>query len=173
MFRKEILTILVVVMMLGVCTAKADLVFDSGYNIFDDSYPYYDEVGVINDAVLDVLGGQIGKLEYAFDSSGSIYTGQIDSLWTQMNAVVHIYGGDFNWMASFNTVYLHAYDTIYYPDGGLYNYPWLEGKYWMDGSQFSFTLYNDSVYQNIQIIPEPCSVLFMGLGTLILRISKK
>jgi len=62
MFRKEILMILVGLMLVGVYPVKGDLVFESGRSTFDDSYPFWAEVWVINDAVLDMTGGEIGKL---------------------------------------------------------------------------------------------------------------
>ena len=85
MFRKQILTILAAVMLVGGCPAKADLVFDSGHNTFDDSYPFYDEVWVINHAVLDVLGGAMGKLELMDYARANIYAGDIDWLFIQDN----------------------------------------------------------------------------------------
>ena len=36
--------------------AMADLTFESGYNVFDETDGYHSEVFVINDAHLDVFG---------------------------------------------------------------------------------------------------------------------
>jgi len=169
--KKKISTIVIVTLSM-VCSTNAALIFDSGYNIFDDTYPYYDEVGVNNDAHLDFLSGEVGKLVFMQSATGSIYGGQIDILWTGDSAIVNIYGGSLNTMASSSTVYLHAYDTIHHSDGGLYNQPWLEGFYYSDDTYFSFTFYSDDCIPQLTIVPEPATMLFLGLGCLFLRRKK-
>jgi len=171
--RKIIFIILV--MLAGTYPVKADLVFDSGYNTFDDTYPYYNEVGVINDAHLDVLGGQMGKLEFRGYSTGNIYGGEMDWLWTDDNAAVNIYGASLNMLASRpeSTVYLYAYDVTYHPDGGLYNQPWLEGRYLNGDISFSFTFNGADCIPQLTIIPEPATLLLLALGGLLLRARKK
>ncbi len=169
--KTKIITIMIVAILAVVSPIKADLVFDSGYNTFDDTDPYYNEVGVINDAHLDVLGGQIGKLEFRGYSTGNIYGGEMDWLWTDDNTVVNIYGGSLNILASRpdSRVYLYAYDVTYHPDGGLYNQPWLEGKYISDNNPFSFSFYGDRDYPQLTIVPEPATLLLLALGGLLLR----
>lgn len=172
--RRIILTIWV--MLAGVCLVKADLVFDSGYNTFDANDPYYDEVAVFNNAHLDVLGGEMGKLEFRNYSTGHIYDGQMNWLWTDDNTVINIYGGSLNVLASRpdSTVYLHAYDVVYHPAGGLGNPAWLEGIYYSKNSPFSFIFdgLDDSCYEQVTIVPEPITLVFLGLGYLILRRKK-
>jgi len=169
--RKIILTILI--MLVGACSANADLVFDSGYNIFDDTYPYYDEVGVNNDAHLDFLGGEVGQLVFMQSSSGNIYGGQIGWLTTGDDAVVNIYGGNFD-VFSFHTpstpsVFLYAYDVIIHPDGGVNNLPWIEGNYYLDDMLFSVTFDGKDSISRLTIVPEPGTLLMVGLGGLLLR----
>ena len=174
--RKKFLIILMVLS--GIYSARADdLIFDSGYNIFNDTYPYYDEVGVNNDAHLDVLGGEIGvKLAFHENSTGNIYGGQISWLWTADSAMVNIYGGSFDFFAfhtpSTPSVFLYAYDTTIYPDGGLNNLPWIEGKYYLDDSPFSVTFDGENSISRLSIVPEPSSVILLGLGALLLNNKK-
>jgi hypothetical protein len=173
MVTKEILTILAVIMLLGVCPVRADLVFDSGYNVFDDSYPYYNEVWVINDAHLDVLGGAIGKLELMNYATSNIYNGDIEWLFIQGNTVVNIHaaGDTLEMFAAGNEslAYLYAYDVTYHSPGGLKNDGWIEGIYISNDTPFSFSFYNDVSYSHINIVPEPNTLLFFGLGFLALR----
>ncbi len=97
MFRKEILLIVSVIGLYGTCPAKADLVFESGRSTFDDSYPLAHEVWVINDAVLDVVGGEIVKLGTGDSATVNVYGGTIKWLWTGEwrvdESVVNIWGG--------------------------------------------------------------------------------
>lgn len=169
--KTKIIILAAMIVLVGTHLVKADLVFDSGYNIFDDTYPYYNEVGVINDAHLDVLGGQMGKLEFRNYSTGNIYKGEIDWLFTFDNSVANIYGGTLDWLGAFpgSTVYLYAYDVTYHLTGGLENRPWAEGTYYSDNTSFSFTLYDEYSYSHVAVVPEPVTFLLFGLGMLLLR----
>jgi hypothetical protein len=168
---------------------RADLVFDSGYNTYDESYGYNAEVWAINDAILDVFGGQIGKLEYDNNASGNIYSGvigsfngvdssivyiydgTIDRLWTGNNSVVSIHGGQLGIFTAYpdSIVKLYARDTIYHTSGGFNNSPWIEGVYLDSGTPFSFSFDGDDDYSRFQIIPEPATILLLCSGVLLLK----
>jgi hypothetical protein len=185
--RKIILIILVI--LAGACPVRADLVFDSGYNTFDANDPYYDEVWVINDAHLDVLGGSMWKLELMNYATSNIYGGNIDLLALNHNTVVNIYSSDMDLLAiqDFTVVnihggtldyfaaaenglgYLYAYDVTYHPTGGLAGEGWIEGTYISNDMQFSFSFYNDVSYSHLNIIPEPTTFLLLGFGAFFLR----
>jgi hypothetical protein len=156
-------------------TVQADLVFESGYNVFDDTYPPYDEVGVSNDAHLDVLGGEINvKLSFVENSTGNIYDGQISWLWTADNAIVNIYGGLFDFFAFHSpltspTVFLYGYDITIHPDGGLNNLPWIEGKYCQNDLPFVVTFDGEDSISRLSVIPEPATLLLLGAGAVLLR----
>jgi len=172
MTKKEILIILAVVMLLGVCPVKADLVFDHGYNTFNSSYP--GEVWVINDAILDVLGGEIGKLETTNFATANLYGGDIDWLWTDDGSVVNIHRGDINWLAPYDnsTVNLYSYDVIYHPQAPYPGHPvygsseWIEGIYFSNDVPFSFGLASRDAYSHINIVPEPTAFFLLGIGSL-------
>ena len=126
-------TLIILILLLSATTCHADLVFDSGYNIFDDSYPYYSEVVVINDAHLDVFGGAMWKLELTDNASSNIYDGDIECLFIQGNSIVNIHaaGDTLEMFAAGNdsVAYLYAYDVIYHSTGGIKNDGWVEGIY--------------------------------------------
>jgi hypothetical protein len=150
---------------------RADLVFDSGYNTYDESYGYNAEVWVINDAHLDVLSGSIGKLETQNYSTSNIYNGIFDWLTTVDNSIVNIYGGQFRIAEAFpySTVNLYAYDTIYHTSGGINNEPWIEGIYLTSNEPFYFSFNDESNFLQFQIIPEPATMLLFYVGILFLK----
>jgi hypothetical protein len=167
MVTKKILTILAVVVLFVVYPVKADLVFDHGYNTFNSSYP--GEVWVINDAILDVLGGGMGKLETTDFATANLYGGDINWLVSDDSSVVNIYGGDIHqWLAAsdYSSVYLYAYDVVYHPAGGGGR---IEGTYFQENASFSIQLAYTGTYSHIYIVPEPTSLLLLGFGAFALR----
>jgi len=173
MRKKIIFMILIILAMLAETNlARADLVFDSGYNIFDDSDPYYDEVWVINDAHLDVLGGAMGKLELMHYATANIYDGEILlRLAIRDNTTASIHGGIFPKLGAWDDslVDLYAYDVTYHPTGGLDNHGWIEGTYYSNDTPFSFSLDTDATYSHISIVPEPTSILLLSVGMIGVR----
>ena len=163
--------IIALILLCTISTVKADLVFDSGYNTYDESYGYNAEVWVLNDAHLDVLSGSIGKLETQNYSTVSIYDGTIDWLWTVDNSIVDIYEGQFEIVAAFpdSIIKLYAYNTIYHTSGGLYDEPWIEGVYLTSDEPFSFSFYDGDDYLQVQIVPEPSTILLFCTGILLLK----
>ena len=169
--KTKLIAVIAAVMLVGVYPAEGDLVFDSGHNTFDDSYPYYKEVWVINDAHLHVLGGATWKLELMHYATANIHGGDIDWVFANDSSLVSIRGGTFNMFGAWNDskVYLYAYNVTYYPTGGLKNDGWVEGIYYSNDIPFSFSLYTDTSYSHISIVPEPSSLIMLMFGSLLLK----
>jgi len=156
--KTKIITILAAsVILLGVCPVQGGVWWVDGYIEINEGDVYDGELFIIDHGSVDMFGGIVGKLETWDWSTANIFGGEIDWLWTDDNTVVNIYGGSLNILASRpdSRVYLYAYDVTYHPDGGLYNQPWLEGKYISDNNPFSFSFYGDSDYPQLTIVPEP------------------
>jgi len=167
----------IVLSLSSVGPVAADLVFDSGHSTFDDTYPLAHEVWVINNAILDVIGGEIAHLGTRDFATVNLYSGAVDWLWTGEwgvdRSVVNAYGGDISWLAAYKdtVVNLYAYDVQFHPTGGgeWGTAKWIEGIYYSNNEPFTLLLYNDEAYSHVNIIPEPATLLFVGFGGILLR----
>jgi hypothetical protein len=171
--RLTLPSLAILILLFGSVPVRADLVFDTGYNIFDDSYPYYDEVWVTNDAHLDVLGGEAWKLELTDSASVNLFNGNIELLWPTDDSVVNIYGDTITRLGAGYTssINLYAYDVIFHQTGGgpSGTEPWIDGIYYLDNNPFEFLLDDFSLSEHINIVPEPATFLLLGAGAVLLR----
>jgi len=161
----------IVLILTWISPLQATTWWDSGYHTINDG-DTYGEIFLENDAVLDMFGGSALKIETLNFSTANILGGELETLWTNDDTCASIHAGTLNWLsASENSVvYLYAYDVTYHSSGGLYNNPWLEGRYYGNDNLFSFTFYHgEDDYHHINIVPEPTSILFLGFGSLLLR----
>jgi len=168
----QITIILVTVLVIGISTTTAEIItFESGHHTFTSEDPYYDEVFVENDASLDFLSGDIGKLETIHNGLVDIYGGNMDSLWTFDESVVKIHGGDIDLLAAFNNsdILLYTDDFMYSPVGGSEGYGYIEGLYYNSAVAFYISFYDDTSYSHIATVPEPATILLFGIGGLIMR----
>lgn len=65
---------------------------------------------------------------------------------------------------------LEGYDLLKSSSGGNYGYGFVNG-YWDDGTSFYIHLLSPETYSNINLIPEPASLLLLAFGVLLLRSS--
>ena len=168
--KTKLIGVIAAVMLVGVYPVQGDLVFDSGHNTFDDSYPYYNEVGVINDAHLDVLGGAAWKLELVHYATANIYDGDIEWLVTRDNTVVNIYDEALDLFGAWDNslVYLYAYNVKFHPVDE-YGKSWIEGKYCKSDIPFTLKIWHKDQYSHVTIIPEPSSLIMLMFGSLLLK----
>jgi len=170
--KTKIITIVAVTLLAGICPVGASMIFlDSGHYVWTDADPYYDEVFLENDASLDFLSGSIGQLSTRDESLTTIEGGQMHSLWTFNNSVVHYHAGLIGYISAGHdtTVFLYAYDVTYDPTGGIYSRGSLEGYFYKDNRDFSFSLLNPTDYGHIEVVPEPTTFILFTCGVLLLR----
>jgi hypothetical protein len=162
----EIITILAVVMLFGVCPVKADTVWISGHHeIFDGDV--YGEIWMYNDATADMFGGDVSKLELFDVTVIDILGGEMDILRTHDNSIINIYSCILDELHSYDNsfVYLYAYDVTYDDMTQM-----IEGIYYKDSSFFSiYLLHGQDTYSHITVVPEPSTIFLLSLGGLLFR----
>jgi hypothetical protein len=184
--KKVVFALLILLSIRSPLTAE---VWTSGHHEIYDGDPY-GEVLIYNDVQLDIFGGDLvyvwaydntitnwydGEMGYFVahdDSIVDIYGGKVlITLGADANSVVNLYSSDLIEMVSLwdnSVLNLYAYDVIHHATGGYSDDGWIEGKYILDDTEFSIDLIKDS-FSNINIVPEPSTLLFFSLGGLILR----
>jgi len=161
-----------IVFFLGVLPAKADTVWDYGHheiNIGD----MYGEIWMHNDATADMFGGYVQQLGTLDSSEFDMFGGTIYRMLIRYDSSVNIHGGTISSLIIYEdengVINLYAHDVTYYPTGGpVYNLSWIDGYYNQGNIYFSYDI-SGSDMSNINVVPEPTTILLLGLGGLILR----
>jgi hypothetical protein len=172
MKTQQLLRIVIGSILFAVFPVQASVIFfESGHHTWTDADPYYDEVFLKNDASLDFLGGTIGQLSTFHDSLVNFEGGQMDSLWTFDNSIVRYHAGQLDYISAGHNsiVFLYAYDVTYDPTGGINNQGYVEGFFYKNDEAFNISCWNSPTWSHIEIVPEPNTLLILGLGGLVLR----
>jgi hypothetical protein len=92
------------------------------------------------------------------------------------SSTVNIHGGqiaDWLYATDSSVVNIYGYDFEYSPDTGSRNGGQLTG-YWSDGSPFKINFldnitFGSTYYDYVVLIPEPSTLLLLGLGAVMLK----
>lgn len=145
----------------------ADTVWTSGHH--DILEPdVYAEIYMYNDATATMIGGDVYKLETYDVSSFDMLGGEMDLLYVHDDTAINIYAGSLGALGATENaaVDLYAYDVIHHPTGGHFDRGWVEGRYLLDHSVFTFDLDDLGTYSHINVVPEPATLLLVTLGFL-------
>jgi hypothetical protein len=114
-----------------------------------------DGITLNNNSQLYFSGGSLRYLGLTDNASAVLTGGQI----SEINVYYYPGPGDLDHI------------TIYCKPGWTYQNYYLSGQ-WLDGSAFNIKLYSQGssgVFDNITIVPEPATMLLLGIGGLLIR----
>jgi hypothetical protein len=186
--KTKIKTVIIMLILFSACPARA-VMWTEGYHQMVAG-ENYGESAIFNDVKLDIFGGDISYVD-AFNSTiTNWYDGEMCYFNARDNSIVNIYGGELSSClgAGDNGVInlyhssliegislhdnailnLHAYDVIHHTTGGFYSDGWIEGRYILDNHHFVIDMVGDS-FSHISIVPEPATLLLLGLGTMFVK----
>jgi len=167
--KPAIITILAIVLSLVAAgSLRADTIWTSGHHEIFDGDEYL-EIWMYNGSTADMWGGDVFQLGALDSSIFNMFGGAMDYLLVRHDSTVNIHGGILSDIVIYNEngwVNLYAYDVAYHPTSG--GEGWMDGKYVVDDEYFSFNV--DQVdLSHISVIPEPATLLLLGLGAFFLR----
>jgi len=191
--NKAIITIMLAVLVFSIGNVQAAIDWD----IYSDATIYpgeeYEDVSVFDTppehTIVDMLGGALstlstydfsttnihgGEISWGIDtydsSTVNIYDGTITAhfLGVRNTSTLNIYGGNLDVINSptfyeTSTVNIYGYGFYYDEVLGV-----LTGNL-QDGSTFIFRELSPSNYSHLNLVPEPTSILLLGLGWLLVK----
>ena len=169
------ITILIFSVFLGIPTTQADVVWTEGYHEINTGDIIHERVSIYNDVHLNIYGAGCGYLETFNTTITNWYNGEINYLLTNDNSIVNIYGGelDIGLGASDNSqINLYANEIQYHPTGGHWDNGWIGGRYSISNKHFDFDLWGQNTYSHLNFVPEPSTLLLLGIGCLFLKRKK-
>jgi len=113
------------------------------------------------DGSIYITGGVINGLSAIDNSTIDMSGGVVGGLNARHNSTVSIYGYD-----------VYGTSGLELVDGKVVGIGLLSGK-WKDGTAFAINISENAETAIIQVIPEPTSILILGLGGFLVRLRRK
>lgn len=114
---------------------------------------------------ISITGGQVEWLSISFDSQATIVNGAVANIWAEDSSIADITG------------YSLSYDPQFHYDGARGVWEGLLTGYWEDETPFNIKTWDEATYGHLVLndlgplpsVPEPATLLLLGLGGLVLR----
>ncbi len=154
----------------------------SGGNVFG--------LGALENSTVNISGGYVAGLDLhdnataTISQNASIYSaatfdssilnmngGTIDRLSARDTSIINLRGGyitDTIGAMPLATINVFGYNLAKTNTGGTYGIGQITG-FWQDGSVFTINLSGTDTYSTINLIPEPTTLLLLGVGAFLLR----
>jgi hypothetical protein len=148
------------------------------------------QVGAFEKSIINISGGVLsgagawdnGVIYFGNDADSqsidvgeygiaNMYGGTVDYLHAGGSGMINIFGGNvINSLTAWDLsiVNVFGYDLSKTSVGGSYNYGYVSG-FWNDNTQFTIYFSTEGTCSHVHLIPESSSLIFLALGTLILR----
>lgn len=158
---------------------QCDFILTGNQELTINSYHFNGTLHDTSSAFL-VSGGIIGNKLWAHDySTFDMSNGNINALYAYEYSTVNISGGSATYLQTFDFSVVTFYGLDFLASGGLNfdgNYilgtGTLSGK-WIDGTPWSIYIQNSGSTSTIMAIPEPATILLLGLGAAMIKIKSK
>ncbi len=116
-------------------------------------------------------GATLFRLNGSGYGTGYMTGGTTEYVGAGDSSVINLYGGVISdWLAAggSSTINIYGYSFAYDPMGGTRDGGQLTG-FWLDDTPFTIDFYGTQTYSHINLIPEPSTLLLLGLGAVFLR----
>jgi len=114
---------------------------------------YTDALITEDSATINMQGGSVERIIARDSGTSNLHAGSVtDYLTAYDSTVVNIYG----------------YDLVKTGSGGSYGDGQVYG-YWMNDAPFLINLRGVDAYSHINLVPEPCTLVLVGVGALLVR----
>ena len=133
-----------------------------------NEWSWISELRTYNDVTVTMYSGGVNQFSMHDNSKFSMYGGSVNYLNLYDNAAVSFFGSTYMnelYIDPANTgwVKLYAYDVRFEPYGS-YGKGTIYGNWSANKMPFQFDLTSNGAYSHIQIVPEPATLVMLGLG---------
>jgi hypothetical protein len=145
------------------------------YSVVDISGGSILDLNAYNFSAVEISGGNVNTLDTYNSSTASISGGSITGLYPHDSSTVGISGGSITQLAAYDYSVVTLYGQNFCVGGGLafdgervLGTGILSGE-WMDGTRWVVNILTNRLTATILAIPEPATLLLLGLGAVMVR----